>query len=117
MAQASSIIEAYSDVINLIVWKDLVSLSQAQPILDGKELLATLDLKPSRALQPIQTALFIWQVQSSIDGILDGKDELQRKRMAADWIKTTWDQGKIIPVDQREEFLGKSKGASNGKAK
>lgn len=116
-SQASSIIEAYSNTVDLIVSNDLVSLSQAQPVLDGKEILAALQLKPSRALQPIQTALFIWQVQSSIDGVLNGKDETQRKEMAAEWIKTMWAQGKIISIDQREEFLGKSKGAAKTKAK
>lgn len=109
-ADATSVAKQYAKLAHQIESQNLHTLSQSAPLLNGQEILATLQMRPTRLMQPIQTALLIWQFENAIAGRFDSGTEDEHKQAAREWLQMMWAEGKIVPFDAREAVSTKGKG-------
>lgn len=99
--QVEGIMAQYASLVDQIRSRNLAQLALSPPLLDGKEITKALAIKPSKAVQFIQTALLIWQFDAAVEGGLEGMTEEERKQQAAEWLKRVWADGKVIPEGER----------------
>lgn len=97
-ALRSSVAENYYDFYRQLEREGVLSRIDERVILDGKEILETLQVKPGALMSIITKQVEAWQFDRDLRNrsIEDVKSECKQ------WLRSEWDRGGIVPLDQRE---------------
>ncbi|PWN34053.1 uncharacterized protein FA14DRAFT_136596, partial [Meira miltonrushii] len=96
-ALQSHIAESYYDFYRQLEEEGLLSRIDERVILDGKEILETLQVKPGALMSIITKQVEAWQFDRDLrnHSIEDAKTECKQ------WLRSEWDRGGIVPLDER----------------
>lgn len=98
-ALQSPVAESYYHFYRQLEEESVLSRIDERVILDGKEILETLQVKPGALMSIITKQVEAWQFDRDLRNysVEDAKADCKQ------WLRSEWDRGGIVPIDEREK--------------
>lgn len=105
--QVEALMDEYSRFWSALQEGGLIDRAEERPLLDGNTITTLLGCHP-RQIPTIQTFVLCWQFDTK--PAASAEDHAQLEQQCSAWLKSEWDQGRIVPLDQRLAPLSAPKG-------